>query len=239
MNSRLRQDMILRHLRRTGTSTINIIAAETGVSRRTILRDIGALREEGYAFDTEPGRGGGIQLDARSLQRTAGLSVAEVFALIISVASMKIEGKLPFATLADSGLAKIEKTLSADKLRDLRRLLEGLHIGQLSPLQDLSDMGPMVPDLIPTIETAFLEKLFLAFDYQDAQGRTSRRVVESQAILILPPLWYLVAWDPAKQDCRHFRMDRISNPVCDPTRTFRPRHVPFDKDVCPFRGVMI
>ncbi|PCJ94233.1 MAG: hypothetical protein COA52_05745 [Hyphomicrobiales bacterium] len=44
MNVRLRQDAIARSLRRNGTSTIADLAEEVGASRRTVLRDIGALR---------------------------------------------------------------------------------------------------------------------------------------------------------------------------------------------------
>ena len=48
MNIRLRHDAIVRILRRNGTSTVNDLAGEVGASRRTVLRDIGALREQGW-----------------------------------------------------------------------------------------------------------------------------------------------------------------------------------------------
>ena len=44
MNVRLRHDAIVRSLRRNGTSTVDELAEEVGASRRTVLRDIGALR---------------------------------------------------------------------------------------------------------------------------------------------------------------------------------------------------
>lgn len=234
MTSRLRQDAIVRSLRRNGTLTVEALAQEVGASRRTILRDISALRDQGLVIRSEAGRGGGLSLDPQSIQTTARLSVAEIFALLISVASMRAAGNLPFAGLADAGLAKIEQALPSDKIKDLRRFLDCLHVGQLSPHQDLSDMGTMDPALLPAFETAFLQKLWLRFDYQDAEGRKTRREIEPQAMLILPPLWYLVAWDPAREDFRHFRMDRISKPEPLDSKTFRQRHVPFDNDVCPY-----
>lgn len=233
MNSRLRHDAIVRSLRRTGTSTVATLAEEVGVSRRTVLRDISALRDQGFVIHSDVGRGGGLQLDPQSMQTTARLSVPEIFALLISVAAMRAAGNLPFSDLADAGLAKIERALPSDKIKDLRAFLECLHIGQLSPLQDLSDMGRMDPALLPAFETAFLQRCLLRFDYRDAQGRKTRREVEPQAMLILPPLWYLVAWDPMRDDFRHFRMDRISGPDPQEGTTFRRRHVPFDEDVCP------
>ena len=56
-------------------------------------------------------------------------------------------------------------------------------------------------------------------------------------MLILPPLWYLVAWDPARNDFRHFRMDRIASPEVDEGTTFQRRHVPFEAHVRPVRNL--
>ncbi|MCC5972443.1 MAG: WYL domain-containing protein [Rubellimicrobium sp.] len=237
MSIRIRQDAILRALRRNGTSTVDALAQAVGTSRRTVLRDIGALREEGYAIHSDVGRGGGLRLDPHAMQTTARLSVPEVFALIISVAAMRATGNLPFSELADAGLARIEKSLPADKVRDLRALLDCLHIGQLSPLQNLSDMGRIDRDLLPAFETAFLGRALIRFAYRDAKGRTSQREVEPQAMLILPPLWYLVGWDPGRAGFRHFRMDRISDPEAVAGTRFRRRHVPFEDDVCPYRDM--
>lgn len=134
MKARTRQDAIVRSLRRNGTSTIGALASDVGASRRTILRDVSALRDAGFIIHSEPGRGGGLYLDPQSVQATARLTVPEVFALLISVASMRAAGNLPFARLADAGLAKIERSLPADKVRDLRRILDCLWIG-LWPLK--------------------------------------------------------------------------------------------------------
>jgi predicted DNA-binding transcriptional regulator YafY len=234
MNGRIRHDAIVRILRRNGTSTVSDLAGEVGASRRTILRDIGALRDQGFVIHSECGRGGGLQLDPQSMQTAARLSFIEVFALLISVAAMRAARSLPFSDLADAGLAKIEKTLPADKVRDLRRLLDCLYVGQLSPKQDISDMGPIDGAMLPAFETAFLQQLRLRFLYRDANGVETSREVEPQAMLILPPLWYLVAWDPARADFRHFRMDRIISPEIVEGTPFRRRHVPFEDDVCPY-----
>ncbi|GAB2901955.1 helix-turn-helix transcriptional regulator [Microbulbifer echini] len=236
MNVRLRQDAIVRSLRRKGTLTIADLAAEVGASRRTVLRDISSLRDEGFVIHSEPGPGGGLQLDPQSVQTTARLSVAEIFALLISVASVRAAGSLPFSDLADAGLAKIEKALPVDKVRDLRRFMDCLYIGKLSPEVDISNVGEMSPLLLPIFETAFLQRLYLSFQYRDAKGAVTNRVVEPQAMLILPPLWYLVAWDPARNGFRHFRMDRISQPEYIQDKKFRRRHIVFEDSVSPIRN---
>ena len=235
MKSRSRQDAIVRTLRRNGTSTIDALVREVSVSRSTIMRDLSALRDEGYVIHAEQGRGGGLYLDPGSVQTTARLSVAEVFALIIGVSSMRAARTLPFAGLADAGLAKIEKALPSDKLRDLRRLLDCLYVGPLAPQVDTSNLGDMEAALLPAFEQSFLERLCLRFRYRDAKGTETERQVEPQAMLILPPLWYLVAWDPMREDFRHFRMDRISRPEVVEGTAFRTRRVQFDDGVLPVR----
>ncbi len=237
MKSRTRQDAIIRTLRRGGGSKIETLCEEVGASRSTILRDLSAIRDEGYVIIAEQGRGGGVYLDPSSVQTTAKLSVPEVFALIIGVSSMRAAGSLPFAGLADSGLSKIEKSLPPDKLRDLRRLLDSLYVGPLGPQVDVSNVGEIDSELLPAFERAFLERLSLEFDYVDAKGVRTQRRVEPQAMLILPPLWYLVAWDPSRAGVRHFRMDRISRPAVVEGPTFRLRRIVFDAGVEPVRYV--
>lgn len=227
MKSRIRQDAIVRNLRRSGTTTVETLVREVGASRSTILRDLSALRDEGYVIHAEQGRGGGLYLDPGSVQATARLAVAEVFALIIGVSSMRAAGTLPFSSLADAGLAKIEKAIPPDKLRDLRLLLDCLYVGPLAPQVDTSNLGEMEPALLTAFEHAFLNRQCLSFRYRDAKGTETERQVEPQAMLILPPLWYLVAWDPTRQDFRHFRMDRITQSMVVDGPSFRSRRVHF------------
>ena len=140
MPIRDRQDAIIRKLRREDLQPFEI-AQQVGASRSTILRDMTALRDQGFVIHSEPGRGGGLYLDPQSVQTTAKLSVQEIFALIISVATMRAAANLPFLELADAGLAKIEKSLPANRVRDLRRFMDCLWIGPLAPQVDSSNIG--------------------------------------------------------------------------------------------------
>jgi len=231
MQIRDRQDAIIRSLRREGSSTIEQLAQSVVASRSTILRDISALRDQGFVIHSEPGRGGGLYLDPQSVQTTARLTVPEIFALVISVASMRAAANLPFFELADAGLAKLEKSLPSDKVRDLRRFMDCLWIGPLAPQVDTTNIGSVDGSLLTAFETAFLKRHILQFRYCDSKNNVTNRCVEPQALLILPPLWYLVAWDPERSDFRHFRMDRITKPECLDDRTFQRRHVSFEEGV--------
>ena len=84
MNARSRQDELVRQMRRNGHMSIQELADAVRVSRRTALRDIADLRDQGFVIHSDSGKGGGVHLDPTSVQITAKLSSAEVFALLIS-----------------------------------------------------------------------------------------------------------------------------------------------------------
>ena len=237
MNARTRQNTIINFLRRNNTSTIAQLGEVTQASRRTIIRDLNELRDRGYVIEAEPGRGGGIQLDVHSMQTSVRLSVYEVFALVISAASMTAIGTLPFTSVVNSALSKIENALPPEKLRDLRQLLSCLFVGELAAGIDLNKVGIVDSALLEVFETTFTTRHCIQFSYCDANGAQTNRLVEPQAVLILPPLWYLVAWDPSKSDFRHFRMDRITHPQCHKNKPFLRRYVPFDIHVTPLRNL--
>lgn len=237
MDIRTRQDALVRHLRRTGHVGVDELANATGVSRRTVLRDIAALRDQGFVIDSEPGRGGGVHLDPSSVQLTAKLTVDEVFALLVSVSVMRAAQTLPFSDIADDGLAKIEKALPRDKIKDLREILRRIYIGPAASPGLRGSMSDVDPALLPVFEAGFIKLQCLKFDYVDRRGAASSREVEPQALLVLPPLWYVVGFDPERDAFRNFRMDRIKNPRLVDGPEFRRKTVRFDEDVCSFSQV--
>ena len=121
-----------------------------------------ASGDEGYVIYSNVGRDRGLQLDPQSMQTTA---------------------KLPFPELADAGLAKIDKALPSDKVKDLRAFLDCLHIGQLSPWQDISDMGEMALNLLSALETAFIQRQFICFYDHDARAQKTQREIGSLVLM--------------------------------------------------------
>ena len=63
MRTMNRRDQLLRLLRRRADWTTAGLALELGVSRRTVLRDLGGLREAGFDLATFSGPGGGARLN--------------------------------------------------------------------------------------------------------------------------------------------------------------------------------
>ena len=70
--------------------------------------------------------------------------------------------------------------------------------------------GPAVPaSTLSTLATACRDQLRVDFDYLDGKGQPSHRSVEPQGMVHTGYRWYLVAWDPARDDWRTFRIDRL------------------------------
>ncbi len=224
-----RRDQLLRLLRRRADWTVAGLAGQLGVSRRTVLRDLGGLREAGFDLATFSGPGGGVRLNPTSIMITSQLRADEVVALIVSVELARAAKTVPFAAGAEHALARIEQALPASRAAELRTLRERILVGGPS-----ADARPAAfdPTLVEAFETAFTTTRLLAFTYRDQQGRSAKRQVEPHGLLVRPPLWYVLAWDTGKNAPRLFRADRISAPaVVD--HTFVPRPSDLVTGVCP------
>src|SRR2546421_12531462 len=95
-----RRNQLLRLLRARADWTAEALAQELEVSRRTVLRDLGALREGGFDIDTFSGPGGGVRLNPTSVMVTSQLRTDEVVALILSVEIALAATSDPFASAA-------------------------------------------------------------------------------------------------------------------------------------------
>ncbi len=161
-----RHDQLLRLLRRRADWTVADLARELGVSRRTVLRDLGALRGAGFDIDTFSGPGGGVRLNPTSVMITSQLRTNEVIALIVSVELARAAKTVPFAAGAQHALAKIEQALPAARVAHLRALRERILVGEPS--------GDAIPgDIDPNLVEAF----------ETALGRTPRPVGAPTAVV--------------------------------------------------------
>ncbi len=225
-----RREQLLRLLRRRADWTVDALAERLDVSRRTILRDIGALRDSGFDLDTFSGPGGGVRLDPTSVVITSQLRTDEVVALVLSVAIARDARTVPFAAEAEPALTKIEQSLPPARANELRACRERILVGD--PSREAPSQAPVDPGLVGAFETAFSATRLLAFRYRTRDGRATRRLIEPHGLLVRPPIWYVIAWDTARRAPRLFRADRISEPeVTD--RSFVPRPNDLVIGVCP------
>jgi predicted DNA-binding transcriptional regulator YafY len=208
-------------VRARGATTVAELARELDVSRRTLLRDLGALRERGMLITGEAGRGGGIRLDERGVS-TVHFSLSEIVAIWLGARLSRAASDLPWGDAATSGMAKLLASLPTPKARALRALCRRVVVGQPASPNIRAGAGAAPPELLRLFEEAFSGGLGLAFQYTDREGRASTRRIEPHGLLVQSPVWYILARDVGKGEPRMFRMDRIARPRILPELVFRP-----------------
>jgi proteasome accessory factor C len=140
-----------------------------------------------------------------SFARPARLLPVEAKALI---AAIDLIGEhIPAASLA-SAREKVVAALGEDPIE------EGLQVA--APAGDDSGISAVV-------SSAISQRRLLSFEYyKENEDEFSTRLVEPYALINGREGWYLASYDPAREDVRHFRLDRIkSASVTD--EPFEPR----------------
>jgi predicted DNA-binding transcriptional regulator YafY len=209
-------------LRFHGETTVATLAEELGVSRRTLLRDLGTLRERGMVITGETGPGGGVRLEGDRGVTAVHLSLPEVVAMWLAARLSQEASDLPWGSAANSGLAKLLGSLPATKAGELRVLCRRVIVGKPASPTIRASAGSAPPELLGLFEEAFSKGMGLGFQYTDREARTSSRRAEPHGLLVETPVWYLLARDVDKGAPRTFRMDRIARPKLLRDVWFRP-----------------
>ena len=209
-------------LRGRAETTIEALADELGVSRRTVIRDLSALRERGMSISGDVGPGGGIRLDRDRGLAAVHLTLSEIVSIWLAARLSRAVSDLPWGESTQSGMAKLLASLPHDKARALRALARRVLVGQPASNAVRATVGEMPQELLRLFEEAFSSGLGLAFTYRDRDGRLSNRRVEPHGLLVEPPVWYILARDVDLAAARTFRMDRISRPRVLSQIVFRP-----------------
>jgi predicted DNA-binding transcriptional regulator YafY len=178
------------------------LAEQLEVSTRTIRNDVDRLRRLGYPVHAAPGVAGGYRLGAGTSLPPLLLDDDEAVAVAVGLRMAATSGVAGNEEASLVALAKLEQVLPSR----LRRRFDALHRATLS----LPRAGPAVdPQVLSTIAAAVQARERLRFDYEAADGRTGLRTVEPQQLVHTRGRWYLVAWDPERDDWRMFRIDRL------------------------------
>jgi predicted DNA-binding transcriptional regulator YafY len=209
-------------LRGREETTVRALAEELGVSRRTLLRDLAALRARGLPIQGEAGPGGGVRLEGARGVAAVHLSIAEVVAMWLAARLSREASVLPWGGAARSGLAKLLASLPQARARELRALCRRVIVGPPASLTIRAGAGKPPEQLLSLFEEAFSAGLGLGFHYVDREGKPSVRRIEPHGLLVEPPVWYLLARDVDKLEPRTFRMDRVSRPRLLHDVRFRP-----------------
>src|SRR5512145_2028347 len=126
---------LIMRLQTRGKVTAQTLAAELGVSRRTILRDVEALSAAGIPIYTEGGHGGGIALDENYRLSLTGLKESEVHSLFIS-GNNQLLNDIGLGEAAENTLLKLFAALPALHRPSVDHIRQRIHIDPLWWWQD-------------------------------------------------------------------------------------------------------
>ena len=195
-------DLIQALRRRRRPVTAVALAAELGVSERTIYRDIATLSEQGAPIEGEAGLG--YVLRPGFLLPPLMFDDDEIEALVLGLRWVAQRADDPLEAAAANALAKISAVLPPE-LRDRAGdagVLAGASAAMTSGSVDLSDLR----------NTIRAERK-LRINYTDREGSWSERTIWPIALAYFDKALILVAWCETRRDFRHFRTDRIVNAV--------------------------
>jgi predicted DNA-binding transcriptional regulator YafY len=193
--------------------TATQLAAHTGVSVRSIYRDIESLRAGGATIEGE--RGYGFTLVDDGTLRPQTFSRIEIEALTLGLAEVGHMGDPALTAAAASILTKVAATLPSLSQQHL------LHA--ISQVRRVDERFAALPDMQVIRDCCWREKA-LTIGYADKDGARTMRTIWPLAIVYFDRVLVVLARCCLREDFRIFRVDRIAS--MEPTgASFRPRRV--------------
>lgn len=187
------------------------LAAETGVSVRSIYRDIESLRMSGAEIGGERGLGYCLIEDGTLPPQT--FTRLEIEALVLGLAKVRHLADPALAQAAASVLGKVVATLPSVGQQHIQHAVSQVHRFSARP--------PLATDMQQIREACWREEA-LQLDYVDRDGAATVRKVWPLGIVYVDRLLVLLAWCCLRQDFRMFRLERIQQ-VESLGESFRPR----------------
>ncbi len=190
------------------------LAQETGVSERTLYRDIDTLRGLGAVIDGAAGYGYRLIEDAHL--PPLGFDDEELEALILGLREVAAVGDPALSEAASTALAKLRARLPERQAHRMRHAVLTAH--------------RFAPPPAPTIDARALRKACwdeeqVRFAYTDKEGSATEREVKPLSITLFDNSHCLLAWCLLRKDFRAFRLDRM-DALTRTGRSFRPGRVP-------------
>jgi predicted DNA-binding transcriptional regulator YafY len=174
------------------------LAAELGISIRTLYRDIESLQASGAAIDGAPGLG--YVLRPGFLLPPLMFSEEEIEALVLGSRWVADRADERLGAAARDALAKIGAVLPARLAAEVEG--SGLLVGP--------GKKPTAGDRdLVAIRQAIRSELKLEITYRDREERETRRRIWPFALGFFDHSQVVAAWCELRQSFRHFRTDRI------------------------------
>ncbi len=214
----IRQWTILRDLESARRLTIDDLAGRTGVTTRTIRRDLEALQEAGFPLFDEVHDGKRYwTLEQRAFRRLddTGFNLAELSALYFTRTLAECLAATPFQEDVRNAFDKLAAALTPGMRQFLDRLPLAIQAkadpGVRAPAQASGDRVRSKPDprvaqlLDATLHHRRVEMRYHSF----SSNRDKAYSVEPQRLVFAQGSLYLLAFVPEYNELRTFAVDRI------------------------------
>ena len=147
------------------------LAAELGVTTRTVRRDVDRLRELGYPVLTSAGHGGGYQLGAGRALPPLLLSSSEAVAVAVGLRLAAASGVDGLDEEALRALAALDRILPAPVRAEVGAVTEALGV--------ITRHAPGTrPEVLISLATAVRDRVRVRVDYERADGVRGERRLE-------------------------------------------------------------
>ena len=212
-----RSDRLLRLLQKMrelpAPLTAARLAEETGVSLRSLYRDIDSLRAAGARIEGERGYGYRLTEDYALPPQT--FDRMEIEALALGMAEVLQMGDPALVKAATAVMAKVAATLPDEGEQHL--------FHAVSQVYRLEARYPSSPDLNTIRQGCWTEEA-VSIHYADKGGKLTQRTILPLSISYLDRKLMVLAWCCLRKGFRMFQADRISDAILT-TESFRPRRV--------------
>ena len=213
----IRQWSILRDLESARRLTIDDMAARTGVTTRTIRRDLEALQEAGFALFDEVHEGKRYwMLEHRAFRRLdeTAFTLAELSALYFSRTLVECLAATPFQNDVRNAFAKLANALTPGMRQFLDRLplaIQAKADPGTRPARDAApDRAPKQTHRVAQLLDATLHHRRVTLRYHSfSSEREKTYLVEPHRLVFAQGGLYLVAFVPEYNQLRTFSVDRI------------------------------
>jgi predicted DNA-binding transcriptional regulator YafY len=174
-----------------------VLAGETGVSLRTLYRDIASLQAQGALIEGEPGVG--YVLKPGFMLPPMMFSQDEIEALVLGSRWVARATDSRLAAAGADALAKIAAVLPAEMRESVEQAT--LLVSVKRTVEDKADLD--------VIRRAIRSERIVALTYGDERGAISTRNIWPFALGYFDQVRIIMAWCELRRDFRHFRADRI------------------------------
>ena len=190
--------LLLLQLGRSWTS--EELARRLRTSRRSVHRDIGALREAGVPVVAARGPGGGFRLPDGYRSRLP-LTEEEVAALLVGAPGAA--GALGLEALLLDARLKLIGSLSADVRERAARAAQLVHVDEPPWFH-----GSEEPPFLRQVAAAAAGRRRVAVEYKAGRGGIAARVLDPLGLVLKAGVWYLVG--RSADETRVYRVSRIT-----------------------------